>query len=185
MVTSKKKLTVKEFFNLPEGETAYELIDGEAIPKMSPKFFHSRIQKTLLIMLDNWAKNRGRIEPEWAIKLKRNGSDWIPIPDLTYTSYNRLSADWILDEACPVAPELAIEIISPGQTFGDMAEKATDYIQAGVARVWLIDTKAKTITVFYPNTLPQTFRENKVISDEILPELSITPQQIFKQAGLI
>lgn len=185
MVASNKKLTIEEFFNLPEGETACELIDGQAIAKVSPKFFHSRVQKTLLIILDDWAKNRGRIEPEWAIKLERKGADWIPIPDLTYTSYNRLSADWILDEACPVAPELAIEIISPGQTFGDLTQKATDYIQAGVARVWLIDTKAKTITVFSPDTLPRTFRDNDVISDEILPELEITSQQIFKQAGLI
>jgi Uma2 family endonuclease len=185
MITSGKKLTVEEFFDLPEGETAYELIDGKAVAKMSPKFFHSAVQAALIILLQSWCKNRGRVYPEWAIRLERKGADWIPIPDLSYVSYNRLSADWILDEACPVAPELAIEIISPGQTFGDLAAKATDYLQAGVARVWLIDTKAKTITIFYPDTLPQTFRDNEIINDELLPELEITPQQIFKQAGLI
>ena len=184
MVSSTSKLSVEEFFELPESDRNYELIDGRAIPKMSPKFFHSRIQKTLLLILENWAKNKGRIEPEWAIRLERNGVDWVPIPDVSYTSYNRLSADWILDEACPVAPELAIEIISAGQTFGDLAEKATDYLQAGVAIVWLIDTKAQTITVFYPDTLPQTFRGTSAITNELLPELTITPQQIFKQAGL-
>jgi Uma2 family endonuclease len=184
MISSTSKLTVEEFFELPEGDLNYELIDGRAIAKMAPKFFHSRIQKTLLLMLENWAKNKGRVEPEWAIKLEINGADWVPVPDLSYTSYNSLSADWILDEACPVAPELAIEIISPGQTFGDLAEKATDYLKAGVAIVWLIDTKAQTITVFYPDTLPQTFRGISTIKNELLPELTITPQQIFKQAGL-
>ena len=184
MVSSTSKLSVEEFFELPESDRNYELIDGRAIPKMSPKFFHSRIQKTLLLILENWAKNKGRIEPEWAIRLERNGVDWVPIPDVSYTSYNRLSADWILDEACPVAPELAIEIISPGQTFGDLTQKATDYLQTGVAIVWLIDTKAQTITVFYPDTLPQTFRGTSTITHKLLPELAITPQQIFKQAGL-
>ena len=184
MVSSTNKLTIEEFFALPEGDRPYELVNGKAILKMSPKFFHSRLQKTLLIILDSWAKNKGRIEPEWAIKLERNGIDWVPVPDLCYTSYARLSADWILDEACPVAPELAIEIISPGQTFGDMAEKATDYLQAGVGRVWLIDTKSQSITVFYPNTLPKTFRDDSAITDDLLPELNITPQQIFQQAGL-
>lgn len=183
-MVSSTDLTVEEFFALPEGDRNYELIDGRAIPKMSPKFFHSRIQKTLLLMLENWATNKGRIEPEWAVRLERNGADWVPIPDLSYTSYNRLSADWFLDEACPVAPELAIEIISPSQTFGDLAEKATDYLQAGVAIVWLIDTKAQTITVFYPDTLPQTFRGSSTITHELLPELAISPQEIFKQAGL-
>ena len=151
---------------------------------MSPKFFHSRLQKTVLLILDNWARNKGRVEPEWAIRLQRNGNDWVPVPDLTYISYTRLSADWILDEACPVAPELAIEIISPGQTFGDLAEKATDYLQAGVDRVWLVDTKSQSITVFYPDTLLETFRGNSKISDNLLPELEITPEQIFQQAGL-
>ena len=184
MVSSTSKLTVEEFFELPEGDLNYELIDGRAIAKMSPKSFHSAVQAALIILLQNWCQNKGRVYPEWAIRLERNGADWVPVPDLSYTSYNRLSADWILDEACPVAPELAIEIISPGQTFGDLAEKATDYLQAGVAIVWLIDTKAQTITVFYPDTLPQTFRGTSTIKNELLPELAITPQQIFKQAGL-
>ena len=138
MVSSTNKLTIQEFFELPEGERPYELVDGRAIPKVSPKFFHSRLQKTLLIILDSWAKNKGRVEPEWAIRLKRDGSDWIPVPDLSYTSYNRLGTDWILDEACPVAPELVIEIISLAQTFGSLAQKATDYLQAGI---WLTDKR--------------------------------------------
>ena len=185
MVSSTTKLTIDEFFALPEGDRPYELVDGQAIAKMSPKFFHSRLQKTLLFILDSWAKNKGRVEPEWAIKLKRNGADWVPVPDLSYTSYNRLRADWILDEACPVAPELAIEIISPGQSFGDLAEKATDYLQAGIAIVWLIDTQSQSITVFYPDTLPKTFRGTSPLTDDLLPELEITPQQVFQQAGLM
>jgi Uma2 family endonuclease len=185
MVTSTTKLTIDQFFNLPEGDRPLELVDGQAITKVSPKFFHSRLQKTLLLVLDLWGQNRGRVEPEWAIKLKRNGADWVPVPDLTYISFDRLSADWMLDEACPVAPELAVEIISPGQTFGDLAEKATDYLQAGVARVWLIDTQAKSITIFYPDALPKTIRGTTAIEDDLLAELELTPQQIFQQAGLI
>ncbi len=184
MLSSTAKLTVQEFFELPEGDRPYELIDGQAIPKMSPKFFHSAVQATLIILLQSWCQGKGRIYPEWAIKLKRNGTDWIPVPDLSYTSYNRLSTDWILDEACPVAPELVIEIISPGQTFGNLAEKATDYLQAGIDRVWLIDTKAQSITIFYPDTLPKTIKGTSAIADDLLPELNLTPQQIFQQAGL-
>lgn len=103
---------------------------------------------------------------------------------MTYISYARLSSEWILDEACPVAPELAIEIISPGQTFGDLTEKATDYLAAGIARVWLVEPKSQSITVFYPDTLPKTFRGADAIADDLLPELNISPQQIFQQAGL-
>ncbi len=184
MVTSTTKLTIAEFFALPEGDRPYELVDGRAIAKMSPKSFHSAVQAALIILWQNYCQGKGRLYPEWAIKLQRNGVDWVPVPDLTYISFERLSAEWMLDEACPVAPELVIEIISPGQTFGDLAEKATDYLQAGVGRVWLVDTQAQSITIFYPDRLPLTFKGTRAIADELFPELKLTPQQIFQHAGL-
>ncbi|MEA5514017.1 Uma2 family endonuclease, partial [Nodularia sp. UHCC 0506] len=119
------------------------------------------------------------------IKLTRNQENWIPVPDLTYISYNRLAADWLEDEACPVIPELVIEIISSGQTFGDMIEKATYYLQAGILLVWIVDTISQTITLFTASSLPLTFRDNQVISHEALPKLEITPHTIFQRAGLI
>jgi Uma2 family endonuclease len=90
----------------------------------------------------------------------------------------------MLDEACPTAPELVIEIISPGQSFGDLAEKATDYLKAGVSRVWVIDSQARSITVFYPDAPPQTYRGTVPITDTLLPGLQLTAQQVFQQAGL-
>ncbi|MDF2388810.1 Uma2 family endonuclease [Nostoc ellipsosporum NOK] len=185
----KTQLTLEKFLALPEGDIIYELIDGEAIPKfkndeMSPKFFHSSITGALFILLSAWAQAKGRVVIEWAIKLMRNQQDWVPVPDLTYVSYNRLAADWLQDEACPVPPELVIEIISPGQSFGEMTEKATDYLNAQVQRVWIIDTRAKTITIFYPDALPQTKRGNNSLEDSLFPELQITPQQIFQQARI-
>lgn len=185
-----KRLTLEEFLALPEGDVTYEFVNGAAVPKykddeMSPKFFHSRFQKTLLILLDQCLRNNGRVEVEWAIKLKIANDNWMPVPDLTYVSYNLLPADWLKDEACPVPPELVIEIISPGQTFGEMMEKAADYIQAGVARVWIVDTKARTITVFAPACVPATYRDDRLISDDLLPGLAITPQEVFQRAGLI
>jgi Uma2 family endonuclease len=52
----------------------------------------------------------------------------------------------IENEACPIPPDLVIEIISPDQSFGEMSAKATDYLDAGVMRVWVIDPKSKTVT---------------------------------------
>ncbi|MDJ0620396.1 MAG: Uma2 family endonuclease [Calothrix sp. MO_192.B10] len=190
MTQLKTKLTLEEFLALPDGEIIYELIDGEAIPKfkddkMSPKFFHSSITGSLFILLSAWAQEKGRVVIEWAIKLTRNQQNWVPVADLTYVSYSRLPVDWLEDEACPVTPELVIEIISPGQTFGEMTEKATDYLNAGVLRVWIIDPKAKTITIFYPDAPPQTKRGQDSLEDSLLAGLQITPEQIFQQAGIV
>ncbi len=189
MTQLKTQLTLEEFLALPEGDITYELIDGEAVPKykdeeMSPKFFHGSTTGALFILLSAWAQEKGRVVIEWAIKLTRNQQDWLPVPDLTYISYNLLQQDWLQDEAYPVPPELVIEIISLGQTFGEMTEKAVDYIKAGVSRVWVVDTKARTITIFAPHQVPITYRDNQPISD-VLPGFYITPNEVFKRAGLI
>lgn len=180
----KTKLTLEEFFALPEGDITYELIEGEAKPKLLPKRFHSRLTCTLCFLLTQWNQDRGEVGIEWAIRLKRKGKDWVPIPDLLYISADRLSLDLILDEPCPVPPELAIEIISPDQSFGEISGKAIDYLNAGVSRVWVFDAKVKTITIFYPDSPPQTHRGDEVITDELLPELEFTPAQIFDDAKI-
>ena len=179
------KLTVEQFLNLPVDDVAYELVEGEAIAKMSPKRFHSRIAGTLYTFLGNWSKNKGEVGIEWAVTLKRNGKDWIPVPDLLYISYQRLPLERFEDEACPFPPELAIEIISPGQSFGDLSQKAVNYLNAGVARVWIVDSKSKTITVFYPDLPPQVKQGKDSLTDEILPDLDITVEQVFQQSGLL
>ncbi|BAY46741.1 hypothetical protein SAMD00079811_43540 [Scytonema sp. HK-05] len=184
MVPVKTQLTLQEFLALPQDDISYELVDGEAQPKMSPKRFHSRLTGALYILLTQWCQNRGEVGIEWAVTLKRNGRDWVPVPDLLYISYSRLPSDRLFDEACPIPPELAIEIISPEQTFGEMSEKATDYLNAGVMRVWVIDSKAKTITIFYPDAPPQTKRGEASLADPLFEGLQLTPASIFQQAGI-
>ena len=180
-----KKLTLQEYLALPQDDNYCELVDGQAIPKMSPKRFHSRVTGALYLLLSEWSEDRGEIGIEWAVILKLKGQDWVPIPDLLYISYERLPVERFEDEACPFAPELVIEIISPSQSFGDLSEKATDYLQAGVDRVWLLDSHSKTVTIFYPDAPPQTKREHDSLQDKLLPGLELTVQQIFQQAGLI
>ncbi|MDB9305928.1 Uma2 family endonuclease [Nodularia spumigena CS-591/12] len=184
MTQLKSQLTLQEFLSLPFGDITHELIDGEAKPKMAPKRYHSRLTLAISQILILWAQNRGEVGIEWAVTLKRKGRDWVPVPDLLYVSYSRLSSDVIEDEPCPIPPDLAIEIISPDQSFGQMSAKATDYLDAGVMRVWVVDARAKTVTIFYPDTRPQTKTGEDSLEDSLLEGLQITPQQIFTQAGI-
>ncbi|MBD2435664.1 Uma2 family endonuclease [Nostoc sp. FACHB-110] len=184
MTLAKTQLTLEEFLTLPPGDITHELVDGQAKPKMAPKRFHSRLTTVIILLLTPWAKNRGEVGVEWAVTLKRKGRDWVPVPDLLFVSYSRLNSDVITDEPCPIPPDLAIEIISPDQSFGEMSAKATDYLDAGVLRVWVIDAKAKTVTVFYPDTRPQTKIGEDSLADSLLEGLQITPAQIFQQAGI-
>ncbi len=178
-----KPLTLADYLALPEVETSYELMEGRAVPKMSPKRFHSKTQKAFLYLLDRWCGQKGEVELEWAVTLTRHGQDWVPIPDLLYISSERLPPSWQEDAPCPVPPELVIEIISPEQPFGWMAEKATDYLVAGVLRAWVVDPRSR-ITVFYADRPPRTFTGTNRLEEDVLPGLQVNPEELFVQAEL-
>ncbi len=181
MTSSKTKFSLQEFLAMPHSGDRSELIDGEIITKVSPKYKHASVQGRFFRFIDDWCTQEqcGRVCPEWSVVLQRQELDWVPVPDLTYVSYERLASDWEEDLPCPVPPELVIEIISPGQTFGEMTQKATDYLRAGVSHVWVVDNQAQSITVFGANEFPQTFWVNDTISDALLPELVIALSDIF------
>lgn len=168
---------------MPESDGRCELIEGEIIPKVSSKRFHAGVQKSLIKLIDDWALERGHFYPEWAVVLKRKGQDWVPVPDLTYISFERLAADWLEDAPCPVPADWVIEIISPNQTFGGMVAKAFDYLTAGVLRVWILDSQAQTITVFAPDSVPSTYQGDEAVSESLLSGLALQVGKVFEGAG--
>lgn len=183
MTRAIRKLSLAEFLEMPESSDRTELVNGEMISKVSPKYKHASVQGRFFRFIDDWCLQQqcGRVCTEWSILLQRQGQDWVPVPDLTYVSYERLAAQWDEDEPCPVLPELVIEIISPGQSFGAVTQKATDYLQAGISRVWVADNQAKSVTTFGANEFPQTFWVGDTISDVLLPGLAIPVADLFAQ----
>ncbi|GAB4214888.1 MAG: Uma2 family endonuclease [Synechococcales cyanobacterium] len=182
-----RKLTVAEFLALPEGDIAYELVGGYAVPKdhpMSPRRFHASLQKRLLWLLDAWCQGQGDVYSELALVLQYQGETWLPIPDLTYVSFQRWPDQRTTDGPCPVAPELVIEILSPSQSLGEMTDKALHYLAAGIPRVWVVDPSFKSITVFYPDAAPHNFTGSQILRDDFLPGLAIIPQELFAQARI-
>ncbi|QHV00751.1 Uma2 family endonuclease [Synechocystis sp. CACIAM 05] len=180
-------LTLEEFSRLPEGEVNYELQDGMAIAKMSPKRIHSSLQRTLLFLLSDWGNSQdcplpGEAYPEWGICLQKDGQDWAPVPDVTYISDQKLAPFALENDFCPVAPELVVEIISPGQSFEAMTQKALDYLAAGVERVWIISDRHSTLTIFAPDLPPITYQGDQLVEDDLLPQLSFTVNELFAKA---
>jgi Uma2 family endonuclease len=136
-----------------------------------------------LIFLRTLFEGKGFVYPEWGIVLKRNNQDWFPVPDLTYISIERLPSD-VGNAMCPVPPELVIEIMSEEQTFKEFVAKAGDYLKAGILRVWIIDPMSRTFTVFYPDHPPETYQGDRLLTDELLPDLAATAEQFFVKARI-
>lgn len=104
---------------------------------------------------------------------------------LTYVSYDRLPRSILRNQACPVPPELVIEIISPGQTIEEFENKAKDYFNAGVLRVWVVDSEAISIEVFFPDGSSQLYTDTMPIVDVLFSCLELTPRQVFEEADLL
>jgi Uma2 family endonuclease len=186
ILQASNQLTLQEFLNLPpgDGDITYELVDGQAIPKMSPKKFHSKLTRAFIHLIEELCAGKGEVCPELTLALTHRGKDWGPTPDLIYISNERLPADWDEEGACSVPPDLVIEIISPGQTFGQMAAKAKNYLDAQVLRVWVVDSKARSITVFYPDAAPQTYMGDEIITDSLFEGWEFTVEQVFQKAKI-
>ena len=185
MTRTVDKLTLQEFLALPESDNRYELVDGELVPKMSPTTPHSRVQKRLLRLVDDWCEDsgQGEVNPEWTVVLNRSGVDWAPVPDLTYISQSRVTADWDGEGPCPGIPEVVVEIISPGQTFGELTQKATDYLLAGVERVWVVDTNAREVTIFRLQTCLLLLKQMVRSAIKKLPGLVVPVGRLFTKTA--
>ncbi len=180
--TTKPQLTFQEFLSSPVSESRSEFIHGEVVPKMSPKRFHSQTQSELLVLLKTWGDDKGEVGVEWSVTLQRQGEDWGPVPDLLFVFHAKLP-DTLGNEPCPVAPDLVVEIISPGQSFGEMTEKALDYLKAGVDRVWILDPENQSITVFAGGTTPELYRGDRPLVDSKFPGLEMTASKVFSKIG--
>ncbi len=87
------------------------------------------------------------------------------------------------DEPIPdLVPDLAIEVLSEGNTPGEMARKLKDYFITGVRLVWFVDPEARTVEVFTAPDRSITLTEaDKLDGGDVLPGLSLPVKQVFSR----
>lgn len=68
---SPTRTTLAAFLTSPQVNGRYEFMDGQVIPKVAPKRFHSKPQRALLRLLEDWGDPQGEIGVEWAVQLNR------------------------------------------------------------------------------------------------------------------
>jgi Uma2 family endonuclease len=68
-------------------------------------------------------------------------------PDVSYISAARLPPDRVPIAFIPIAPDLAVEVLSPGDRPGDLDERIADYLGAGTRLVWVVDPRNAQVAV--------------------------------------
>ncbi|MCA0454256.1 MAG: Uma2 family endonuclease [Chloroflexi bacterium] len=100
------------------------------------------------------------------------------IPDAAFISYKRQPVD---PEVAynPIAPDLAVEVLSPGNTETEMIRKIGNYLAAGTV-LWVADYVSKTIDVYIPNQPRKTLRVGDFLEGgDVLPGFRLAVANIF------
>ena len=173
-------LTLEEFLRLPEAKPALEYLDGKVVQKVSPKVTHSVFQRNFLVHLDGHAHARrlGRCYPE--LRCTFGGRSLVF--DLSDFARGRLPRDQqgqFLDDVF-LPPDLAVEILSRGQTIRKMTSRLEFCVRSGVRLAWLVQPTKKRVFVFRPGR-PNEILEGAVVlsGEDVLPDLTLPLAELF------
>src|SRR5205814_2673999 len=112
----------------------------------------------------------------------RRNPDSVRGADAAYISYKRLPESQEPEGFCPVPPELVVEVIGKGQGWKKLTEKASEYLQIGVDRVWVLDHKPRTLHIFRTGAEPFKLNGPDIVRDEqILPGFSCTVAELSER----
>ncbi len=118
---------------LDEIKPYIEVLDDEKLPDVSPYYNHGQLAVRLGAQLDAWADDHGAVGAEVRFYFQRDDGRWSSLlPDVAYTSYARVpkhpADEW---QRPRVAPDIAIEILSPGDRPSRTMRKVQTYLEFG------------------------------------------------------
>jgi Uma2 family endonuclease len=110
----------------------------------------------------------------------------VRIPDVAFISWDRLPDRRVPTEPIPaLAPDLAVEILSAGNTAREMARKRQDYFAAGVQVVWEVNPNTRTVEVFTaPDQSTVLHEAQRLEGGIVLPGFSLPLQELFSALDL-
>ena len=101
-------------------------------------------------------------------------------PDVTFMWLRRLPDGKVPVGDIHIAPDLVVEVLSPGNTGLELEEKLSDYLGAGIPLVWIVHPDMKTIRVYRNDGTHRLFSASDTIANELLlPGFSLPVADIF------
>jgi len=184
MADQTKVITVEMMERLEaESGRFYELIDGELRVKemASPK--HANIASKLNMFVGSFIFQNQLGESydssaSYLLKGTPEKPELVYLPDFSFVAADRVQQ--IYRGFYQLAPDLAVEIISPSERQGEIEKKTQDYLQCGVKQVWRIYPEQKQITVHFPDSTPTTYHEGDTLSSgDLLPGFTLAVSSLF------
>jgi len=184
----KKKLTFEDYLLTPEINLRYEIIDGEMMMSPAPTIEHQWIIGNIMDVLRPHVKRRklGVALPAPLDVVVGRKPLRTRQPDVLYVSFERSgkSARALREmKVFELAPDLAIEILSPGEKRRTLKSKLQDYIKIGVRECWLVSAESNTVEILrlapQGETRVNLFGAGDTIRSEVLPSFTMKVADVF------
>jgi len=165
---------------IPETKPATELIDGELVQKMSPKQRHQELEYRWTTALRVWAGDRGTALGEWRYEFRVPGQRFASlVPDVAYLSrraFDALGGAGV--QTPPHAPDVAVEILSAGESERRLAWKIGAYLAAGTQVVFVVDPPRRTVIAHAPDGTTR-FGPGEIVTHPALPDFTYPIDDMF------
>ena len=145
-------LTADELMELSEDDWTYELAEGRLIRMSKPGMVHGLVGTRLYLPLASFVEHHrlGVVFPQDTGFLLARDPDTVRGPDLSFVTRARVRSMGFASGFLPGAPDLAVEVRSPGNRLSALTNKALEYLQHGSRLVWVIDPKQSVVLEFRP-----------------------------------
>ncbi|MBI4573246.1 MAG: Uma2 family endonuclease, partial [candidate division NC10 bacterium] len=169
-----------DYVLLPDDGKRYEILDGDLYVTPSPTARHQRLSRNLFLALAQHVQTHMLGEVLAAPLDVILAEDSIAQPDILFISNERLPIvrNWVHG-----APDLVMEILSPGTRDRDRTLKRHLYARHGVRELWLVDPEARTVEVFALDPAsevhPRIFAEGDSLASDVLPTLHLPLEPIW------
>jgi Uma2 family endonuclease len=161
----------------------HELIRGELIEVPPAGFDHGDIALAVGTELRAYAKRTGTGRAAGAETgyILAEDPDVMLAPDASFVFNDRLPPRDERRRFLRLAPDLAVEVVSPNDSASYVQRKVIEYLNAGVKLVWIVDPEVESITVYDDSgTVRFLSTEDELDGGEVLPGLSISIAAIFE-----
>ena len=173
-------LTADEFLALPD-ERDYELINGMLVRRKETGAEGSYVAGQVMMFLGTYRREHGGWPLESETTYRCFGSPRIlRRADVSYIRPDRLPGERLPKGYVTIAPDLAVEVVSPTDKAENVEEKVIQYLAAGVHLVWIVYPQTRTVHVRRPDGTSTILGDDQQLSGEaVLPGFSCPIRELF------
>jgi len=184
MVTT-VQMTAEDLLGLPDDGRRFELVRGKLRVMAPVNFRHGRFVAWLVRQVGDFVDTNalGVVGTETGFVLARR-PDIVLAPDIAFVQADRVPLPADQDSYAELAPDLAIEVLSPSNRAQEMVDKVLLYLEAGTRLVWVFDPNREAVAVHTPDRLARTLLADDVLDGgDVLPGFSLPVAELFDRPG--